>query len=237
VASVGPLALRNHLPLSAGPRIWSCGGVRGVNTPHVSHKFIAVAGNIGAGKTELTSFLCKRYQVQPYYEPHEANPYLEDFYRDMKRWAFKSQLFFLTHKLKLHRRLEREAGPAIQDRTIYEDAEVFARNLRNQRAIDGRDWQLYRELYEALVADLRPPDLMIFLRCPVRTLRARIRLRGRAMEQALPSRYLTRLNALYEQWLGRYTLSPVLVLATDQLDYLTNLVDRVDLLRQIEKHL
>ena len=205
--------------------------------PTVALKFIAVAGNIGAGKTELTSFLCSRYGVRPFYEPNEQNPYLQDFYRDMKRWAFKSQLFFLTHKFRLHRELEKEQGHAVQDRTIYEDAEIFAQNLRNQRAIDARDWQVYQELYRTIAAGLRPPDLMIYLRCPVKTLRARIRARGRAMEQALPARYLARLNTLYEAWFGRYALGPVLVLETDRLDHLTNLVDRADLLRQIEKHL
>lgn len=200
-------------------------------------KFIAIAGNIGAGKTELTSFLCSRYGVRPFYEPNDQNPYLADFYRDMKTWALKSQLFFLTHKFRLHRVLEREPGTAIQDRTIYEDAEIFARNLHLQRAIDTRDWRTYWELYEAIAQCLRPPDLMIYLRCPVRALRERIRLRGRKMEQGIRSRYLTRLNDLYEDWISRYTMSPVLVLKTDTLDYLTNLVDRVDLLRQIEKHL
>lgn len=200
-------------------------------------KFIAIAGNIGAGKTELTSFLCKRYGTKPFYEPNDENPYLANFYRDMKTWALRSQLFFLTHKFRLHRQLEREPGTAIQDRTIYEDAEIFARNLHLQRAIDKRDWRTYWELYETIAQGLRPPDLMIYLRCRVATLRTRIRLRGRKMEQGIRPRYLTRLNGLYEDWISRYTMSPVLVLTTDTLDYLTNLVDRVDLLRQIEKHL
>jgi deoxyadenosine/deoxycytidine kinase len=203
----------------------------------VSLKFIAIAGNIGAGKTELTSFLCRKYDVKPFYEPNDANPYLKDFYGDMKAWAFKSQLFFLTHKFRLHRALERETGTAIQDRTIYEDAEIFARNLHQQRMIDRRDWKVYEELYETIAASLRPPDLMIYLRCPVKTLKQRIALRGRKMEQDLPVTYLKRLNTLYEAWLTRYDRSPVIVLPTDTLDYLTNLVDRVDLLRQIEKHL
>lgn len=200
-------------------------------------KFIAIAGNIGAGKTELTSFLCSKYGIKPFYEPNDQNPYLSDFYDDMKKWAFKSQLFFLTHKFRLHRELEKETGTAIQDRTIYEDAEIFARNLHKQRAIDARDWSTYQELYETISASLRPPDLMIYLRCPVKTLKERIKLRGREMEQTIPTRYLTRLNDLYEDWFTRYKLSPVLVLPTDTLDYLTNLVDRVDLFRKIEKHL
>lgn len=200
-------------------------------------KFIAIAGNIGAGKTELTGFLCKKYRLKPFFEPNDQNPYLPDFYRDMKTWAFRSQLFFLTHKFKLHRQLERSGQTALQDRTIYEDAEIFAKNLHRQRFIDRRDWNTYWELYETIATALKPPDLMIYLRCPVKTLKQRIKLRGRAMEQDIPVSYLKRLNALYEDWFARYTLSPVLVLQTDTLDYLTNLVDRADLFRQIEKHL
>ena len=200
-------------------------------------KFIAIAGNIGAGKTELTSFLCKRYGLTPFFEPNDQNPYLEDFYKDMKTWAFRSQIFFLTHKFRLHRQLEKEQGTALQDRTIYEDAEIFAKNLHRQRFIDKRDFKTYWELYESVSAALRPPDLMIYLKCPVRTLKARIRLRGRAMEQEIPTAYLTRLSALYDEWFNAYKLSPVLVLPTDKLDYLTDLVDRVDLFRQIENYL
>lgn len=200
-------------------------------------KFIAIAGNIGAGKTELTNFLCRKYDLRPFFEPNDQNPYLADFYRDMKTWAFRSQVFFLTHKFRLHRELEREAGTAIQDRTIYEDAEIFAKNLHRQRYIDKRDFQTYWELYQTIVSVLAPPDLMIYLKAPVKTLKQRIRLRGREMEQDIPSAYLNRLNGLYEEWFRDYKLSPVLVLATDKLDYLTDLVDRVDLFRQIEKHL
>jgi deoxyadenosine/deoxycytidine kinase len=200
-------------------------------------KFIAIAGNIGAGKTELTAFLCKKYGLQPFFEPNDQNPYLADFYKDMKTWSFRSQIFFLTHKFRLHRELEKQSGTAIQDRTIYEDAEIFAKNLFRQRNIDKRDWKTYWELYETVSSSLKPPDLMIYLRCPVKTLKQRIALRGRKMEQDIPTAYLNRLNALYEDWFTRYKLSPVLVLPTDTLDYLTNLVDRVDLFRQIEKHL
>ncbi|MDP2271350.1 MAG: deoxynucleoside kinase [Archangium sp.] len=200
-------------------------------------KFIAIAGNIGAGKTELTAFLCRKYGLQPFFEPNDQNPYLADFYKDMKTWSFRSQIFFLTHKFRLHRELEKQSGTSIQDRTIYEDAEIFAKNLFRQRNIDKRDWKTYWELYETVSSALKPPDLMIYLRCPVKTLKQRIHLRGRKMEKDIPTAYLNRLNALYEDWFTRYKMSPVLVLPTDTLDYLTNLVDRVDLFRQIEKHL
>jgi deoxyadenosine/deoxycytidine kinase len=205
--------------------------------PVAGKRFIAIAGNIGAGKTELTRFLCRRYDIKPFYEPNDQNPYLADFYADMKTWAYRSQVFFLTHKFRLHLELQDEPGTVIQDRTIYEDAEIFARNLYRQHHIDARDFKLYWQLYQSISATLRPPDLMIYLRCPVRTLRKRIKLRGRAMENDIPVAYLRKLNRLYEDWFKRYDLSPVLVLESDQLDWLTDLVDRVDLFRKIERYL
>ncbi|MGC4114880.1 MAG: deoxynucleoside kinase [Myxococcales bacterium] len=200
-------------------------------------KFIAVAGNIGAGKTELVGFLCKKYGLKPFFEPNDTNPYLESFYKDMKAYAFRSQIYFLTHKFRLHQAQEQEPGTVVQDRTIFEDAEIFARNLHRQKFIDNRDWKTYSELYETIASALAPPDLMIFLRCPVKTLKQRIAIRGRAMEQDIPTSYLTRLNALYEEWYARYRLSPVLTLSTDKLDYITNMVDRLDLFKQIERFL
>lgn len=200
-------------------------------------RFIAVAGNIGAGKTELVGFLCRRYQLKPFFEPNDTNPYLADFYRDMKGFAFRSQIYFLTHKFRLHRALEREPGTVVQDRTIYEDAEIFARNLHRQRFIDKRDWNTYCELYEIISASLAPPDLMVYLKASVRTLKKRIHIRGREMEQDIPTNYLQRLNVLYDEWFSRYKLSPVLTLSTDNLDYLTDLVDQLDLLKQIERYL
>lgn len=200
-------------------------------------RFIAVAGNIGAGKSELVAFLCKKYDLQPFFEPNDTNPYLADFYRDMKTWAFRSQVYFLTHKMRLHREVMASSRTVVLDRTIYEDAEIFARNLFDTKCIDARDWKTYRELYDSVTAALDPPDLMIFLKAPVKTLQQRISRRGRAMEADLPVAYLRRLDKLYESWRASYTLSPVVELATDKLDYLTDLVDRLDLFRQIERHL
>lgn len=205
--------------------------------PAAGKRFIAVAGNIGAGKTELTRFLCRRYDIKPFFEPNDQNPYLADFYRDMKTWAYRSQLYFLAHKFRLQLELQDEPGTVVQDRTIYEDAEIFARNLYRQRYIDARDFRTYTALYRSISKALRPPDLMIQLSCPVRTLRKRIRLRGRAMEQEIPVPYLRRLNRLYEEWYQSYDLSPVLRLETDRLDWMTDLVDRVDLFRKIERYL
>lgn len=200
-------------------------------------KFIAVAGNIGAGKTELVQFLCRKYGLKPFYEPNDGNPYLEDFYKDMKAWGFHSQIYFLTHKLRLHRQLMADPATVVQDRTIYEDAEIFATNLYKQKLISPRDYQMYRELYASVCETLQPPDVMIFLKCPVRTLKKRIASRGRAMEQEIPTEYLTRLNRLYAGWRESYDLSPVIELETDKLDYLTDLVDRLDVFKQIERHL
>jgi deoxyadenosine/deoxycytidine kinase len=205
--------------------------------PVAGKRFIAIAGNIGAGKTELTRFLCRRYGIKPFYEPNEQNPYLADFYKDMKTWAYRSQLFFLAHKFRLQLELQDEPGAVVQDRTIYEDAEIFAKNLYRQRFIDARDFKVYWQFYRSIAKALNPPDLMIQLSCPVRTLRKRIRLRGRAMEQEIPLGYLRRLNRLYEDWFRRYDLSPILRLETDRLDWLTDLVDRVDLFRRIERYL
>jgi deoxyadenosine/deoxycytidine kinase len=200
-------------------------------------RYIAIAGNIGAGKTSLVEFLCKRYQLKPFYEPNETNPYLKDFYKDMRRWAFHSQIYFLTHKFKLHRELERYPKTVIQDRTIYEDAAIFAKNLRRSRFINKRDWQTYTQLYETIEKDLTPPDVMIFLRCSVKTMRKRIRQRGRGMEQSIPVNYLRRLDKLYNEWFDQWKLCPSIELRSDKLDYVTDLVDRLDLFKTIEKYL
>lgn len=193
-----------------------------------------MAGNIGAGKSTLVSFLSRTYGLKPYYEPNETNPYLEDFYGDMKRWAFHSQLYFLSTKFRIHQQLSSVDEAVIQDRTIYEDAEIFAENLYRQRKMSKRDYETYRALYEAIIAELRPPTLMIYLRCGVNTLRKRIKLRGRPEEQAIPRRYLVRLDELYEDWFDRYDVSETLVIDTDELHYLEDLVDRIDLFERIE---
>ena len=197
-------------------------------------KFIAIAGNIGAGKSSLLDFLTSTYDVAPFYEPNDSNPYLEDFYRDMRRWAFQSQLFFLSNKFRIHQQADRTPGVVIQDRTIFEDAEIFATALHQMRKIDRRDWETYWAFYQSILEAIQPPDLMIYLRCPMRTLRRRIRLRGRAMEQAISLSYLKRLEKLYEEWIANYDLGEVLVLDTDRLDYVSDLVDRQDVRQRVE---
>jgi deoxyadenosine/deoxycytidine kinase len=197
-------------------------------------KFIAIAGNIGAGKSSLLEFLTGTYDVAPFYEPNDANPYLADFYRDMRRWAFSSQLFFLSNKFRIHQEADRTTGVVIQDRTIFEDAEIFATALHQMRKIDRRDWGTYWSFYQTILRSIRPPDLMIYLRCSIRTLRKRIRLRGRPMEQAIPLAYLKRLDRLYEQWIADYDLGEVLVLDSDRLDFINDLVDRQDVRCRVE---
>jgi deoxyadenosine/deoxycytidine kinase len=197
-------------------------------------RFIAIAGNIGSGKSSLLEFLTASYDVAPFYEPNEANPYLADFYRDMRRWAFASQLFFLSNKFRIHLEAARTPGVVIQDRTIFEDAEIFATALHQMRKIDQRDWGTYWSFYQAILSAIEPPDLLIYLRCPIRTLRRRIRLRGRSMEQDIPLAYLRRLQGLYEAWIERYELGEVLVLESDRLDFVSDLVDRHDVRSRIE---
>jgi deoxyadenosine/deoxycytidine kinase len=199
--------------------------------------YLAVAGNIGAGKSTLTDFLCRTYGVQPFFEPNEDNPYLPDFYADMKRWAFHSQVYFLSHKFRIHQELDQTPGVVVQDRTIFEDAEIFATALNRSGRLDGRDWKTYRELYDTICNSIRPPDLMIYLRCSMKTLKRRIKLRGREMEQNIPTSYLKLLHTLYEDWIGSYDLGEVLVIDTDRLDYLTDLVDRIDVMERIESYL
>jgi deoxyadenosine/deoxycytidine kinase len=200
-------------------------------------RYIAVAGNMGAGKSTLVDFMQVRFGITPYFEPNDENPYLEAFYGDMKRWAFSSQIYFLQRKFALHLELEREGGVVVQDRSIYEDAEIFARNLRRMKVLDDRDWATYEGLYLSIRERLKPPDLLIFLKCSVRTVRKRIKLRARPEEQAVPLSYVRRLNVLYNQWFEDYTLSPTVVIETDRLDYVSDLVDRIDLLDTIGSYL
>jgi deoxyadenosine/deoxycytidine kinase len=202
-------------------------------------KFIAVAGNMGVGKSSLVEFLCSHFGLKPFYEPNAENPYLKDFYRDMKRWAFHSQMYFLAGKFRIHQELEkaRSKTTVVQDRTIYEDAEIFASNLYRSKRMSKREFDTYQSLYRSLLEVLRPPDLMIYLRADLRTLRGRIKHRGRPEEQAVPIEYLRRLHGLYEEWFTRYDLSPTLVLETGKWDYVTDFIDRLDLLRKVEQYL
>jgi deoxyadenosine/deoxycytidine kinase len=185
-------------------------------------KFVAVAGNIGVGKSTLVALLCKNLGWQPFYEPVAENPYLADFYADMRTWAFHSQIFFLTHRLRMHRQLLDHPTSLIQDRTVYEDAEVFADNLYQQGLIHARDFSTYHELYEVVTQFLPPPDLVVYLRASVPTLYSRISSRGRDFERQITPEYLGQLNELYESWIEGFSLCPVLTVPSDDLDYVAN---------------
>ena len=197
-------------------------------------KFVAVAGNIGVGKSTLVGMLCDRLEWQPFYEPVSENPYLADFYADMAAWAFHSQVFFLTRRLRIHYELSQHPGSVIQDRSLYEDAEIFAQNLYLQGFMQERDYLSYRELYETAIQLLPPPDLMIYVRASVPTLMNRISKRGRDYERTITSEYLQSLNDLYETWISNFVLCPVLTIPADDMDYVAHsghlnlIIDKVD---------
>jgi deoxyadenosine/deoxycytidine kinase len=199
--------------------------------------YIAVAGNIGAGKSSLVEFISQRLDIQPFFEPNEDNPFLGPFYDHMSRWSFHSQIYFLTKKFELHLDLDQTPQNVIQDRTIWEDAEIFARSLYRQGHMGDDEYETYRNLYDSICTQIQPPDLMIYLRCPVKTVKRRIRQRGRQMEQEIPTEYLERINDLYEDWIEDYSISPLMILSTHELDYMTNIVDCHDVVTTIEKYL
>lgn len=182
-------------------------------------KFIAVAGNIGVGKSTLVKLLSEELGWTPFYEPVALNPYLAEFYENMQAWGFHSQIYFLMTRLRIHRRLMDMNTSVIQDRSVYEDAEVFAYNLFLQDAINERDYNTYRELYQVLVEFLPPPDLVIYLQASVSTLLDRIAMRDRSYERTISASYLSDLNKLYDSWVNHFNLCPVLTVPCDNLDY------------------
>ncbi len=192
--------------------------------------FIAIAGNIGAGKSSLTGLLARHFGWEAYYESVEGNPYLSDFYEDMRRWSFNLQVYFLSRRFEKHKQIQQGGQHLIQDRTIYEDAEIFARNLNEMGLMSERDYKNYQALYEEMVEFLQPPDLLIYLRAQVPTLVRQIQSRGRDYENTIRIDYLERLNTLYEDWIDRYSHEK-LIIDTDNIDYVN---DREDLGKVIE---
>ncbi|MFN2138477.1 MAG: deoxynucleoside kinase [Candidatus Promineifilaceae bacterium] len=184
--------------------------------------FITIAGNIGVGKSTLVRLLAERSGWEAVFEAVAENPYLSDFYQNMRRWSFQSQVFFLSRRLQQHHTLLQQPGSIIQDRSVYEDAEIFARNLYDQGDMSERDWTCYLDLYKTLTMLLQPPDLVIYLSASVPTLRRRIATRGRGYEKEISDDYLLRLNRLYDAWSDGFRFSPVLTLNTDGLDYVQN---------------
>lgn len=187
--------------------------------------FVAVAGNIGAGKSSLTRLLGDRFKWKPYYESVDDNPYLSDFYADMHRWSFHLQIYFLANRFKCHKLIVESSESVIQDRSIYEDAEIFARNLCDIGKMEQRDYENYVSLFHVMMEYLKPPDLMIYLKASVDTLVKQIARRGRSFEQGIQRDYLEQLNRLYTGWIDNYKLGPLLIIPSDNLDFVNKKED------------
>lgn len=198
---------------------------------------MAVAGNIGVGKSTLTGMLAEAFGWEPFYEANAENPYLADFYEDMSRWGFHSQMFYLGKRLEDHRQLLNFNGSVVQDRSVYEDAEIFARNLFDRGMMSERDYDAYRRLYQAITAFVPPPDLILYLQASVPTLLKRIAIRGREYEKHIAPDYLMALNTLYEDWVTRWTACPVLCVSTDDLNFPHNAQDMQHLVDEIKRQL
>jgi deoxyadenosine/deoxycytidine kinase len=185
----------------------------------VTKRFIVVAGNIGSGKTSITERLGARLGWRTAFESVSDNPYLAQFYADMRQWSFHLQVFFLGHRAQQHQALARAAESAISDRSIYEDAHIFARALYHMGNLSERDYRSYRTVFDLVVGGLPRPDLLLYLRTPVPVLLRRVQLRGRSMESGITSDYLALLESFYDEWLQTFDLCPVLTIQTDDLDF------------------
>ncbi|HQU70836.1 MAG TPA: deoxynucleoside kinase [Calditrichia bacterium] len=195
---------------------------------------IGIAGNIGVGKTTLTTRLAESLSLQPYFESVIDNPYLNDFYGDMNRWSFNLQIYFLAHRFKSQKEISDRKAGAVQDRTIYEDVEIFARSLYEQGFMNDRDFACYRDLFHNMVPYLPKPDLIIYLRASVDTLMERIASRGRSYEQSISRDYLEYLNNAYERWMKKArTEFRVLEIQADQTNYVSGDKDLNELLEKI----
>lgn len=198
-----------------------------------AHRFIVISGNIAVGKSTLTNQLAKRLNWTPFPEAVAENPYLADFYNDMKTWSFHSQIFFLSRRLQHHHALVQHPGPVVQDRSVYEDAEIFARNLYLQGTMAERDYQCYRSLYEGIRAFLPPPHLIVYLHAPVGVLAERIAQRGRDYERQISIEYLLHINELYEEWAQNWTACPLIRIPTAEYDFARDGEDLEKVIAQI----
>lgn len=185
----------------------------------MSKRFLLVAGNIGSGKTSLTERLGSRLGWQTGFESVADNPYLPDFYLDMRQWSFHLQVYFLGHRAQQHRALAEHPLSAISDRSIYEDAYIFARALYHMGNLSERDLQAYRTVFDEIVNGLPKPDLLLYLRAPVPLLMERIQRRGRAIESGITAEYLALLDSFYEEWMQTFDLCPILTIRTEDLDF------------------
>lgn len=183
-----------------------------------AHRHIVIAGNIGVGKSTLVALLAEQLGWTPVYELEGDHPYLDDYYADPQRWGFHSQIWFLSRRFTQQQGLAGLPGTVVQDRSIYEDAAVFAASLAAQGILAERDHATYQQLYAAIVRELRPPDLVVYLRASVPTLLERIARRARPAERSIQPEYLASLERHYEAWIAGWAASPVLTLDTDQLD-------------------
>jgi deoxyadenosine/deoxycytidine kinase len=186
--------------------------------------FLAVSGNIGTGKTTLTKMLAKKYGFQPHFEVVDTNPYLADFYADMKRWSFAIQIFFLNSRFKAHQYINQSSNSAIQDRTIYEDAHIFARNLYETGHLEKRDYFTYLDLYHEMCKHLNPPDLMIYIKKSLPSLKKNILKRSveREYEKNIPDEYLANLNRYYDEFAKNYNYGKIIIIESDELDFVSN---------------
>lgn len=189
----------------------------------MTRKIVVVAGNIGAGKTSLTERIGARLGWATGYESVSDNPYLPDFYADMKAWAFHLQIYFLGHRARQYLELANNPRSAILDRSIYEDAYIFARALHHLGNLSERDYLSYRRLFDLVVNSLPPPHLLIYLKCPVPVLMERIQRRARGMETGITAEYLSLLDSFYDDWLRSFDLCPVLTIQSDSVDYVHKL--------------
>ena len=197
---------------------------------------IGIAGNIGVGKTTFTDLLAKRFGWKPFYESVIDNPYLSDFYGDMGRWSFHLQIYFLHHRFRTHVEMSEHPGGAVQDRTIYEDVEIFARNLFEMGHMSKRDWENYYNLFQIMTSFLQSPDLIIYLRASTDSLLSRIRSRDRDFERSIDPEYLHRLNIFYARWIERIQdTEPVLVVDTDGFNIFKDTDRLEDVITQIRE--
>lgn len=197
-------------------------------------KHIAVAGNIGAGKTTLTSVLAKHYKWTPHFEDIDQNPYLVDFYEDMHRWSFNLQVYFLNTRLKSLNAIRSGKDIVIQDRTIYEDAYIFAPNLYDMGLMNKRDFENYTSLFHTLIKLVQPPDLLIYLKASIPKLVDQIQKRGREYEENIRLDYLKRLNENYNKWIDKYEDGQLLVIDIENLDFTENDEDLAEVLRRVD---
>ncbi|MFB9845051.1 deoxynucleoside kinase [Mucilaginibacter ginsenosidivorans] len=198
---------------------------------------IAVVGNIGAGKTTLTELLAKNYGWTPLYEAVDNNPYLEDFYSDMKRWSFNLQIYFLNSRFKQIIDIQKNGRDIIQDRTIYEDAYIFAENLHDMGLMTTRDYENYEAIFTNITSFIKPPDLLVYLKASVPTLVNNIHRRGREYEIGIRLDYLSKLNDKYDKWIKNYKLGKLLILDKDKLDFANNTEDMATIVEKIEREI